>query len=527
MTTALDPAAIICDPELQMRTQLCPITIARYAEALATGPLPPISVGLLDGQHILIDGWHRLRAHQIHAPTALIQAEVIMLPDRWALLRRAAAANAHHGLPLSSAEKRRAVTTWCQTETDPEHQPMGARELARMLGVSHTLVGEIRAEIRAKMAADASLTPPPPAPAALRGADRTRWAILHALRRAPDRRLSDDHLRDQTGATPRVLASAAKAGLIVQGADGIWAGGPQAGVWLAERTPDDDQPAAIADPDDAPVLTMRFGASTLAEVQALVADHLPALRAQAPAMSAEKAAVLLAIWATTRIPDQDFDDDGGPISRADIEAITGAPLDVHAGQLRRQGLITGDHDGYCIAEAGYLLVRAAIDEAKESGPAQPAQPAPTPNGADPELTHPRVPAAEPSDEDEDEDDDEEAAAQPPASYASALAALCERAATLARRWRARPPRLSGALLGRLVQIHGLNSLDKGAAPCDIAALSDAKSLDRLGQIMHDNICQDLDDMRRAPCMPRWAPIAPWSAYLDWLQSLLPTDQVLP
>jgi len=78
-----------------------------YAAALQRGAVfPPVQVVLVDGSPILVDGWHRVAAHE-RAGREEVTAQITS-GTREAALAAAGLANLRHGLPLKKREVRRA-----------------------------------------------------------------------------------------------------------------------------------------------------------------------------------------------------------------------------------------------------------------------------------------------------------------------------------------------------------------------------------------------------------------------------------
>ncbi len=129
---------LVLEPDLNLRDRLDPETVERYAEAW--GRTPPVVVIVVDGRYLLADGFHR------HAAAAklgkrTIPAEVRVGPYEEAL-DVASAANLAHGLPLTRAERRRAVEVQLRL-----HHDHSDRRLAETLGVGRDLIGRIRRDL--------------------------------------------------------------------------------------------------------------------------------------------------------------------------------------------------------------------------------------------------------------------------------------------------------------------------------------------------------------------------------------------
>ncbi len=134
---------LVRDPSYQVRQRVDEATVARYANILAEGvAMPPIRVASVNGVLVLVDGWHRVAAHDRRGLRE-IEAEVIKATASEAQWM-AAAANLSHGLPLRRAEIRTAFQALIRAR---QHIPkpgslLTYRELAGKLGglVRHTTV---------------------------------------------------------------------------------------------------------------------------------------------------------------------------------------------------------------------------------------------------------------------------------------------------------------------------------------------------------------------------------------------------
>lgn len=134
-------AQLTVSPEVQVRQRLDPITITRYANAIRSGQeLPPIQVALVQGVLILVDGFHRVAAHESLGATE-VQAEVTEASFEDALWM-AAKANLQHGLPLKPSEVRQVFRVFIRTKQ--HHKGRGKlksyREIGAELGRPHTTI---------------------------------------------------------------------------------------------------------------------------------------------------------------------------------------------------------------------------------------------------------------------------------------------------------------------------------------------------------------------------------------------------
>src|SRR5690606_14857996 len=128
-------AALRRDPELQVRRRVDPATVQKYATVLTSGnEMPPISVGVVDGVPLVLDGWHRLAAREqigLHDVEATVQR-----CSRREAFWLAAQANLRHGLPLKPSEQRAVFRAFIRARKHrkPNGGLMSYREITRELG---------------------------------------------------------------------------------------------------------------------------------------------------------------------------------------------------------------------------------------------------------------------------------------------------------------------------------------------------------------------------------------------------------
>jgi len=126
---------LILDPNLYLRDRLDDFTVERYAESWQR--LPPVTVFNVEGKWLLADGFHRHAAAVMLGKRSL-QAEVVEGSFEEAL-DFVASVNLFHGLPLTRAERRRAVDVKLRL-----HHDWSDRRMAEELGVSRELVAKTR-----------------------------------------------------------------------------------------------------------------------------------------------------------------------------------------------------------------------------------------------------------------------------------------------------------------------------------------------------------------------------------------------
>jgi len=147
ITKELLLTAIVQDPNLQARNMLDKSTVEQYAAAYqAEAAMPPVRVAMVDGLHMLVDGWHRVAALRSLNCTS-VQAEVTESKASEALLA-AMTANLKHGLPLKPRERNNAIRKALSAYISARKHLMGKkhlkplREIADDLGnhVSHSTI---------------------------------------------------------------------------------------------------------------------------------------------------------------------------------------------------------------------------------------------------------------------------------------------------------------------------------------------------------------------------------------------------
>ena len=126
---------LVLDPSLNLRDRLDDFTVERYADSWDR--LPPITVYDVDGRLLIADGFHR-HAAAVLLGRRTIRAEVVegTMTDA---LDFVSSVNLFHGLPLTRAERRRAVEVKLRI-----HYDWSDRRMAEELAVSRELVAKTR-----------------------------------------------------------------------------------------------------------------------------------------------------------------------------------------------------------------------------------------------------------------------------------------------------------------------------------------------------------------------------------------------
>jgi protein gp37 len=167
---ALD--ALTLDDAIQPRVAMAPDLVRTYAALYADGnDLGPIMVYQEGDTYWLADGFHRVRAAREAGLTAL--PATLQHGTRRDAMIYACSAN-KHGMPMSHADKRRAILRLLEDEEWGEKKD---REIGRHCGVSHTTVAKYRRDIGGQIGQvknnphstptqDSPASPPVPTPSA-------------------------------------------------------------------------------------------------------------------------------------------------------------------------------------------------------------------------------------------------------------------------------------------------------------------------------------------------------------------------
>ena len=129
---------LVLDPNLNLRDRLDDFTVERYADSWER--LPPITVYKVDDRLLVADGFHR-HAAAVMLGKRTVRAEIIEGTFTDAL-DFVASVNLFHGLPLTRAERRRAVEVKLKL-----HHDWSDRRMAEELAVSRELVAKIRRQL--------------------------------------------------------------------------------------------------------------------------------------------------------------------------------------------------------------------------------------------------------------------------------------------------------------------------------------------------------------------------------------------
>lgn len=155
-TVSLPLNSLVCDEDLQVRrTGLDRRVVERYRVIVRNAdkggqPLPAITVAVMKGMYVVVDGFHRHKAHELEKRTH-IEAELVPVSSRAEALWLAAAGNLNHGKPLSQADKKAALSRFLSAKMHlraprnvsrqlkqqrPAPDVMSLREIANALGLS-------------------------------------------------------------------------------------------------------------------------------------------------------------------------------------------------------------------------------------------------------------------------------------------------------------------------------------------------------------------------------------------------------
>ena len=129
---------LVLDPALNLRDRLDDDAVHRYMDAW--GRMPPVTVYDVDGRFLLADGLHR-HAAAVSLGKRTMAAEVRVGTFAEAL-DYVAGANLFHGLPLTRAERRRAIEVKLKL-----HHERSDRHLAEEMSVGRELVAKVRRQM--------------------------------------------------------------------------------------------------------------------------------------------------------------------------------------------------------------------------------------------------------------------------------------------------------------------------------------------------------------------------------------------
>lgn len=138
------------DDDLQPRIKINPSTVSDYARAMRQGDeFPPIEVYLVDGDYLLIDGYHRFHAAKKEKWTK-ISCNVHTGTKREAILH-SAGMNATHGDRRTRQDMHYSVE---RVLKDSICQAWSDRAIATTCHVSHTFVAKIRKNLTGNVASE-------------------------------------------------------------------------------------------------------------------------------------------------------------------------------------------------------------------------------------------------------------------------------------------------------------------------------------------------------------------------------------
>lgn len=132
--------AITIDPALQPRVEGIDPDHVHTLEAVPAS-WPPLIVVAWDGQHVLVDGFHRYAAAQNLGLTS-VSVEIREPPPDGDLHALAFALNAQHGRPLSLTDRRQEAIRLLQA-----HPDWADREVGRRCGLAQPTVARLRDDL--------------------------------------------------------------------------------------------------------------------------------------------------------------------------------------------------------------------------------------------------------------------------------------------------------------------------------------------------------------------------------------------
>lgn len=134
----------------QARAELDQETIDEYAALYQDGTkLPPVEAFEVDGELVVVDGFHRVAAAR-KAGVEFLRCAVVGIGEFDDAIWHATGVNKAHGLRRSNADKRKAVRMALESGIGSE---MSSQIIAKHVGVDHKTVSKLRREWEAQQVA--------------------------------------------------------------------------------------------------------------------------------------------------------------------------------------------------------------------------------------------------------------------------------------------------------------------------------------------------------------------------------------
>ena len=148
ISRSLDLSVIKTAVGIQGRAQIDQEKVAEYAQRMQAGDdFPPVVVFRVDGEFLLVDGFHRYHAAERAGRTRI--AVDLRPGTRTDAIKFAIGANARHGLQLKNCDKRHIVTMALR-----ELAGLSDHAIAHLCKVSHPFVGTVRGQLETVSSCD-------------------------------------------------------------------------------------------------------------------------------------------------------------------------------------------------------------------------------------------------------------------------------------------------------------------------------------------------------------------------------------
>lgn len=159
-TKAVPLDDIVLDERCQPRAILNQEAVTEYKELYEEEEveLPALQVVDVEGDMVLIDGFHRLAGAR-SAGKSFVRVEVVEEGDLGQALWLASAVNQGHGVRRTNADKRQAVRLALESDIGEEQS---SRTIAKHVGVSNDFVSRLRAEVSSDDTPEQKTEPEPP-----------------------------------------------------------------------------------------------------------------------------------------------------------------------------------------------------------------------------------------------------------------------------------------------------------------------------------------------------------------------------